>query len=104
LITAIPWRRIATFQNVVIAMVTIFYIDAGADRILIGLTLAETRELEALERRTPSLAEWDAFSMQPVSSHEKRWAYLSQKHIDAMRHRAAQPATLVRAKVKQLGR
>jgi hypothetical protein len=83
---------------------TIFNIDAAANRILIGLTLAETLELESLERRTPSLAEWDAFTMQPVSEHEKRWAYLSQKHIDAMRHRAAQPATIVRARVKQLGR
>jgi hypothetical protein len=65
----------------------IFYFDACANRILIGLTLAETHELEALERTTPSLSDWNAYTLQPVSNAEKRWAYLSQKHIDATTHR-----------------
>jgi hypothetical protein len=39
--------------------------------------------------------------MQPLSEHEKRWAYLSEKHIDAMERRAAQPAVTVRMKVDQ---
>jgi hypothetical protein len=72
------------FQNVAIAMAQVFHFDEFSNRILTGLTLAETRELEELERRVPSLAEWDAYTMQPVSDHEKRWAYLSQKHIEAM--------------------
>jgi len=101
LIAAVLRRSIAAFQNVVVAVATIFYFDEYANRILIGLTLAETRELEALERRTPSLAEWDAFTMQPLSEHEKRWAYLSEKHIDAMERRATQPAVTVRMKVDQ---
>jgi hypothetical protein len=50
---------------------------------LAGLTLAETRELESMERRNPSFAEWDADTLQPLSKHEQRWAYLSQKYIDA---------------------
>jgi hypothetical protein len=68
-------------------VVQLFYFDEYANRILVGLTLAETRELAALERATPSLADWDAYTMQPVSDAEKRWAYLSQKHIDAMARR-----------------
>lgn len=68
-------------------MAQIFQFDAYANRILIGLTLAETRELEALECATPSLSDWSAYTMQPVSNAEKRWAYLSQKHIDATTHR-----------------
>lgn len=65
-------------------MAQIFYFDEYANRILVGLTVAETRELEALERATPSLSDWNAYTMQPVSDAEKRWTYLSQKHIDAM--------------------
>ena len=68
-------------------MAQIFYFDAYANRILIGLTLAETRELEALERATPSLSDWNGYTMQPVSNAEKRWTYLSQKHIDATTRR-----------------
>ena len=75
------WRH---FKKTVIAVAQIFYFDRYANRILTGLTLAETRELEALERHNPSLAEWDAYTMQPVSENERRWAYLSQKHIEAM--------------------
>lgn len=67
-------------------MAQIFYFDEYTNRILIGLTLAETRELEALERLTPSLSDWNAYTMQPVSDAEKRWTYLSQKHIDATTH------------------
>lgn len=68
-------------------MAQIFYFDEYSNRILVGLTRTETRELEALERATPSLSDWDAYTMQPVSAAEKRWAYLSQKHIDAMTRR-----------------
>ena len=68
-------------------MAQIFYFDEYTNRILVGLTRDETRELEALERAAPSLADWDAYTMQPVSDAEKRWAYLSQKHIDAMTYR-----------------
>jgi hypothetical protein len=50
---------------------------------LAGLTLAETRELKFLERRNPSFAEWDPHTLQPISDQEKRWAYLSQKYVDA---------------------
>lgn len=77
------------FQNAAVVMAKIFYFDEYSNQILTGLTLAETRELEELERRVPSLAEWDAYTMQPVSDHEKRWAYLSQKHIEAMEGAAA---------------
>ncbi len=63
------------------AMDQLFYLEDHP--VLAGLTLAETRELESLERRNPSFAEWDADTLQPVSDQEKRWAYLSQKHIDA---------------------
>ena len=72
----------------VIAVAQLFYFDRGSTRILPGLTLAETRALAALERECPSLAEWDAYTMQPVSAREKRWAYLSQKHIEAVVRRA----------------
>ena len=71
----------------VVAVAQLFYFDEYANRILVGLTLAETRELEVLECMTPSLSDWDAYTMQPVSDAEKRWAYLSQKHIDAMARR-----------------
>jgi hypothetical protein len=37
--------------------------------------------------------------MQPVSEHEKRWTYLSQKYIDAMERQASQPVTFVGTKV-----
>lgn len=60
----------------------LFYIEDHTT--LAGISLAETRELEYLERRNPSFAEWDA-QFQPASVQEKRWAYLSQKHIDAKR-------------------
>jgi hypothetical protein len=66
----------------VIAMAATFYFDEYANRVLISLTLAEKRELEALERRISSLTEWDAYAMQPISEHERRWAYLSKKHIE----------------------
>lgn len=61
------------------------------------------RKPESLGRlnETPSLADWDAYTMQPISEHEKRWAYLSQKHVDAMEQQAAQPATIVQPKVKK---
>lgn len=69
-------------------MVQIFRLDTHASRISVGLTLAETRELERLERIIPSLSDWNAYTMQPVSDTEKRWAYLSQKHVDAITRRA----------------
>ena len=53
-----------------------------------SLDPAETRELRALEQVIPSLAEWNAYTMQPVSEREKRWAYLFEKHIDAMKRPA----------------
>jgi hypothetical protein len=65
-------------------MVQVSYLDECAKCVRTGLTLAETRELEALERRKPSLAEWDAYTMQPISEHERRWAHLSQKYIEAV--------------------
>lgn len=68
----------------IFAVAQLFYFDEYSNRILTGLTLAETQELQQLERVNPSLAEWDAYTMQPISEREKRWAYLSQKHIDAM--------------------
>lgn len=90
---AVFQRSIWLFRNVAgLPMARIFQFDEYANRILTGLTLAETRELEALERETPSLADWDAFTMQPVSEQEKRWAYLSQKHIDAMQRQTTQSA------------
>lgn len=67
-------------------MARIFYFDEYTSRILVGLTFAETRELETLERVMPTLSDWNAYTMQPVSGAERRWAYLSQKHIDAMTH------------------
>ena len=72
-------------------MAQLFYFDECSNHILCGLPLAETRELEALERVTPSLTKWDGYTMQPVSERERGWAYLSQKHIDAMRAKAEQP-------------
>lgn len=70
------------------AMAKLFYFTEYSARILTGLNLAETRELRELEQAVPSLAEWDACTMQPISEREKRWAYLSQKHIDAMKQAA----------------
>lgn len=83
-------HSIAAFDDVaaVAAVAQLFYFDAYADHVLVGLTLAETRELEMLDRVTPSLSDWDGYTMQPISGAEKRWAYLSQKHIDAMAHGA----------------
>jgi hypothetical protein len=69
-------------------MVQIFRFDTHASRTFVGLTLAETRELERLERIIPSLSDWNAYTMQPVSDTEKRWAYLSQKRVDAITRRA----------------
>lgn len=66
------------------AMAKLFYFAEYSARVLTGLSLAETRELQKLEQVVPSLAEWSAYTMQPISGREKRWAYLSQKHIDAM--------------------
>ena len=66
-------------------MAKLFSFDDYSDRILTGLNLSETRELQELEQVVPALAEWNAYTMQPVSGREKRWAYLSQKHIDAMK-------------------
>lgn len=64
-------------------MPRVYYLDDYRRRVLVGLTLQETFELEALERVTPSLADWDGYSMQPVSEREKRWEFLTQKNIDA---------------------
>jgi hypothetical protein len=69
-------------------MCQVFHLDNRPGGTLAGLTPAEARELEALEREIPSLADWDAYTMQPISEHEKRWAYLSQKHVDAMERQA----------------
>ncbi|HVV41820.1 MAG TPA: hypothetical protein VHC94_12220 [Nitrobacter sp.] len=69
-------------------MAKLLYFAEYSPRILTGLSLAETRELGELEQVIPSLAEWNAYTMQPVSEREKRWAYLSQKHIDAMKQAA----------------
>lgn len=52
-------------------------------RPLAELTLAETLELETLEKVVPSLSEWDAYAMLPISEREKRWAFLSQKYVDS---------------------
>jgi hypothetical protein len=67
------------------AMAKLFSFDEYSTRILTGLNIVETHELQELEQVIPSLAEWNAYTMQPVSEREKRWAYLSQKHIEAMK-------------------
>lgn len=66
-------------------MTKLFDFDGYSNHILAGLNPAETRELQELERVIPSLSEWNAYTMQPISEREKRWAYLLQKHIDAMK-------------------
>ena len=66
-------------------MAKLFLFDEYSTCILTGLNFAETRELQKLEQVIPSLAEWNTCTMQPISEREKRWAYLSQKHIDAMK-------------------
>jgi hypothetical protein len=54
------------------------------ERSLAGLTPAETREFKALDQSIPSLADWDAYTMQPISENERRWVYLFQRHTEAM--------------------
>ncbi|GAB1717479.1 MAG: hypothetical protein NTAFB05_25210 [Nitrobacter sp.] len=69
-------------------MAKLFSFDEYSTRILTGLNIVETHELQELEQVIPSLAEWNAYTMQPVSEREKRWAYLSQKHIEAIKQSA----------------
>lgn len=57
-------------------------LDEYRHRNLAGVSLVETLEFEALERSAFSLEEWDAYSMEPVSKQEKRWAYLFRRQID----------------------
>ncbi|GEM_PF-4209054 len=54
------------------------------ERPLAGLTPAETREFKALDQSSPSLADWDAYTMQPTSETERRWVFLSQRHTEAV--------------------
>ena len=63
-----------------------YVLDAGGNRILIGLTLAETREFECLDELISGLD-----PMSPVSTddrrslNERRWLVLYEKHQAALR-------------------
>ena len=64
-------------------MSQLYHLDQYCHRTSTGLTIAEMLEFASLERSALSLTEWDAYTMQPISEREKRWAYLFRKYIDA---------------------
>jgi hypothetical protein len=58
-----------------------FLVDAGGNRILIGLTLEETLEFDRLERHINATGPFPHISKDEWHrSEEKRWLELSDKH------------------------
>jgi hypothetical protein len=60
-----------------------YVLDADANRILIGLTLEETREFERLDELILSLS--SATTDANRSKNERRWLVLYDKHEAAVR-------------------
>jgi hypothetical protein len=61
--------------------------DPRGQRVLIGLTAAETREFEALDALSPSEGEeigW-TFGGEPTTLRERRWLELYSRHNEAWR-------------------
>src|SRR3954468_4552107 len=64
-----------------------YTLDPQGQRILIGLSAAETREFEALDSQSPSDGEeigW-TFGGEPTTGREKRWLVLYTRHNEAWR-------------------
>jgi|GEM_PF-3071168 len=64
-------------------------IDEKGQRVLVGLTAAETREFETLDSLSPSdgsgnRVAW-TFGGAPTTSREKRWLQLYTRHDEAWR-------------------
>jgi hypothetical protein len=62
-------------------------VDAKGERVLIGLTAAETREFKTLDALPPSDGEdigW-TFGGEPTTAREKRWLELYTRHNEAWR-------------------
>lgn len=60
-----------------------YILDADGNRILIGLTLGETRELERLDQLISDLS--SAPTDDNRAQHERRWLVLYDKHEAAVR-------------------
>ena len=73
-----------------------YLLDANSNRILIGLTLDETREFECLDELISSLS--SAPTNDSHSLNERRWLVLYDKHEAAVRiYLSTQNAKALRA-------
>jgi hypothetical protein len=73
-----------------------YFLDAEGNRILIGLTLEETREFERLDELISNLS--SAPTDDSRSINERRWLVLYDKHEAAVRiYLSTQNATALRA-------
>ena len=73
-----------------------YVLDADGNRILIGLTLDETREFECLDELISNLS--SAPTGDSRSLNERRWLVLYDKHEAAVRiYLSTQNATALRA-------
>ena len=64
-----------------------YVVDARGERVLIGLTAAETREFKTLDALPPSDGEdigW-TFGGEPTTARERRWLELYTRHNEAWR-------------------
>jgi hypothetical protein len=64
-----------------------YYVDKNGHRVLIGLTVEETFEFEALDE-TPPVGDdggltWKSLGAMPVTEREVRWLELYTKHASA---------------------
>lgn len=63
-----------------------YVLDADGNRILVGLTLDETREFECLDELISSLGPMSSVSTDDDRSlNERRWLVLYEKHDAALR-------------------
>jgi len=64
-----------------------YFVDAVGKRVLIGLTVEETREFEGLDRiqAEPSAGLLGEVALVPTGGGEQRWLALYEKHERAWR-------------------
>jgi hypothetical protein len=73
-----------------------YVLDSDGNRVLIGLTLDETREFECLDELISSLS--SASTSDSRSLNERRWLVLDDKHEAAVRiYLSSQNAKALRA-------
>jgi hypothetical protein len=67
-----------------------YRIDENGRRVLVGLSLAETREFETLDSLPPSDGGSDriawTFGGEPTTGRERRWLQLYTKHDEAWKN------------------